>query len=534
MLPGEAPHALALHGAVSLAAPSEVDALAHAALANGWLRIDVPSPARAARGSLAEHVEAAIDARLAARGAPPPGASCAESMDAALSDQLFRARLAGQKGLLLVVGSLAPVAVHGCLDPRDGETLAWLASATRDRPVSLVLSADAREHRAYGPSVPLTSLLAIRAPVDEPREVAAEDDDGAMLERVDALEATTGARPLAEVERVFVEAYAPLVEHASQGSLPERAAAAVARWAAGFAKSYTEAHPAFRVTHKRPPMVLDLPRLAAKIARLHGARAVELVLVDALRFDLGERVTAQMSAALEGRATLAERLLLWAALPTTTTTQLVTFAGGLDALLAGADEPDAALVARSERAAALRRVRVAGRDVFKLDAIEARLAEPGLDHVALDAACRRAADALAKHVAQRAERTLVVVFGDHGFKLDASQRPLTSSQGGASPEEVLVPAYAWLVGGVHLRARAATVRRTHRTSQAEGCSSWGRSSERSRPACSGCRSPGPGRHTLLSSPLSNSCTPENRARCRRRRSGRRRSSCNPCRHSLPC
>jgi hypothetical protein len=43
------------------------------------------------------------------------------------------------------------------------------------------------------------------------------------------------------------------------------------------------------------------------------------------------------------------------------------------------------------------------------------------------------------------------VFGDHGFKLDPLDADSTTSakSGGASPEEVLVPAFAWLVGGVH-------------------------------------------------------------------------------------
>ena len=48
------------------------------------------------------------------------------------------------------------------------------------------------------------------------------------------------------------------------------------------------------------------------------------------------------------------------------------------------------------------------------------------------------------------ERTLLVVFGDHGFVVDntaSSSGP--ARQGGASPEEVLVPGFAWLLGGVH-------------------------------------------------------------------------------------
>jgi hypothetical protein len=47
-------------------------------------------------------------------------------------------------------------------------------------------------------------------------------------------------------------------------------------------------------------------------------------------------------------------------------------------------------------------------------------------------------------------KTLVFVFGDHGFVLDPLDGGTTRGRsGGASPEEVLVPAFAWLVGSVH-------------------------------------------------------------------------------------
>ena len=49
-------------------------------------------------------------------------------------------------------------------------------------------------------------------------------------------------------------------------------------------------------------------------------------------------------------------------------------------------------------------------------------------------------------------RTLLFLFGDHGFRLPASPDGRSTgpaTQGGTSPEEVLVPGQAWLVGGVH-------------------------------------------------------------------------------------
>jgi hypothetical protein len=53
---------------------------------------------------------------------------------------------------------------------------------------------------------------------------------------------------------------------------------------------------------------------------------------------------------------------------------------------------------------------------------------------------------IARHAAQLAPRTLLFVFGDHGFTIDAHG---TIRHGGASPEEVLVPGYALLLGEVH-------------------------------------------------------------------------------------
>ena len=56
------------------------------------------------------------------------------------------------------------------------------------------------------------------------------------------------------------------------------------------------------------------------------------------------------------------------------------------------------------------------------------------------------ADVIARHAETLAPYTLLFVFGDHGFTID---RHGTTHQGGASPEEVLVGAFALLVGDVH-------------------------------------------------------------------------------------
>ena len=53
---------------------------------------------------------------------------------------------------------------------------------------------------------------------------------------------------------------------------------------------------------------------------------------------------------------------------------------------------------------------------------------------------------VARHSDHLPPRTLLVVFGDHGFALDERG---AACQGGASPEEVLVPAFAFLTGETH-------------------------------------------------------------------------------------
>ena len=106
---------------------------------------------------------------------------------------------------------------------------------------------------------------------------------------------------------------------------------------------------------------------------------------------------------------------------------------------------------RGRSASTLRRIRTGNRELFKLDLIEARLSEPGGPLAErLDNLGQELGDALAVALGRMPPRTLVAVFGDHGFCLEASDTGTTAlRQGGASPEEVLVPGFAWLVGQTH-------------------------------------------------------------------------------------
>lgn len=199
-------------------------------------------------------------------------------------------------------------------------------------------------------------------------------------------------------------------------------------------------------------MVLDIPEAAQRLARLHGARNVQLVLVDAMRFDLGVRIENHLVNALGQQAALTDRFLLWSALPTTTSQQLELIGRGAEGLKEGDIHTETpVLVARGRQASTLRRIRAGNRELLKLDLVEARLGEPGgplaqrLDQLALEVS-----EALASAFTKMAPRTLVAVFGDHGFCLDPTEFGSSAMrQGNASPDEVLVPGFAWLVGQTH-------------------------------------------------------------------------------------
>jgi hypothetical protein len=266
------------------------------------------------------------------------------------------------------------------------------------------------------------------------------------------LEVARGPKPLTIIERLFMSRYIPLLEAVARGEADEAAGKTAEQWAENFARSYTEGFSALKVTGKRPRMVLDAPQIGSQIARLHGAKSTQLVLVDAMRFDLGVRIHDRMRDALTSQATCTERLLLWSALPTTTPVQLDLLAHGPEGLAsrgAPSEREEAGL--RGRTSATIRRIKVGNRDIYKLDSVEAHLRESGpalperLDEIADDVAA-----SLAVHARTLAPRTLMFVFGDHGFRMEPCEGgTLSGTSGGASPEEVLVPAFAWLIGDVH-------------------------------------------------------------------------------------
>jgi len=266
------------------------------------------------------------------------------------------------------------------------------------------------------------------------------------------LDQARGPRPLAAVEQLYVNAYVPLYDAAVRGIADPAAFEVLETWSSSFAKSYREAFDALRLRGKRPMMVLDVADAAHRLGRLHGARSVQLVLVDGLRFDLGLRLEARMRMQLGQQAAMTERLLLWSALPSNTATQLELLGRGPEGLKNYEPPSETnAFVSHGRAAATLRRVRTGSRDVMKLDMVSARLAEPGIGSPeGLDELADDVAAALSTALLKFAPRTMAVVFGDHGFIADRSQNWSNPTRhGGSSPEEVLVPAFAWLVGATH-------------------------------------------------------------------------------------
>ncbi|MCH2108968.1 MAG: hypothetical protein MK135_06535, partial [Polyangiaceae bacterium] len=144
------------------------------------------------------------------------------------------------------------------------------------------------------------------------------------------LEAAQGPKPLSVIERHFVTEYTRLREARRRGWADERVDGLLNSWSGDFEQSYSGAFDSLRVRGKRPTMVLDIPDVAARFARLQGARRTHLLMVDSLRFDLGLMVQDRLRGQID--AALTERLLLWSALPSVTSYQLELIGQGASGL----------------------------------------------------------------------------------------------------------------------------------------------------------------------------------------------------------
>jgi hypothetical protein len=476
-------------GTVRFARTDERDAACRSLERAGLIVVELEGIGPSVRGRLGETIDLAIERELGARGMVGRGlvnselAGAPATSDDALSDQLHRARRGGAQGIAIVLGPLrAATGALGAIEPQDCAALRSLARATEERPLFLLL--DDRDARTGGYAEPMALqqilagerakvvVVASRAPSDvaleDPSEAppvaaaamvsesatptpvvraAGTDRDEPWRTWTLQLTAARGPQPLAALEKLFADSYVPLNGAIASGLDDPRARSAHDEFRNTFIKSYTDAFATFAATTKRPRMVLDVHDLANRIARLHGARSTRWLLVDGMRWDLSRLVAERVTARLGSRAVLADDLLLWSALPTTTMRQLETIARGVEALRVPDElEPDAE-PPRGRTAEYIRRLRVGPREIHKLDLVESRLsAARGTVMRALPEIADATADVVARHAESLAPHTLLFVFGDHGFAIDRSG---TAHQGGASPEEVLVGSFALLVGDVH-------------------------------------------------------------------------------------
>lgn len=310
-------------------------------------------------------------------------------------------------------------------------------------------------------------LTVAEAPVVTPATVAEPTVEGAPALRpelkktiaaetfgwVRELEATRGPKPLSAIERLFHSAYLPLQRAVNLGEAPENASAMLEEWSTSFAKSYKEAFEALKLRGRRPLMVMDLPEAAHRLARLHGVRHVQLLLVDGMGYELGQRINQRLHTVLAQRAACAEKVMLWSGLPATTATQLELLGRGQNALREFTGEIDEEVVVNRGRTAnTIRRIRTGHRELYKLDLVEAMLVGMG-DKIEsrMDEIVDAVAPVIASHIAQQPTGTLVMVFGDHGFVFETDEQGNTVrvAEPTGRVEEVLTPAFAWLAGSVH-------------------------------------------------------------------------------------
>lgn len=306
--------------------------------------------------------------------------------------------------------------------------------------------ADAAERLPPPDEAPLTEQVPLTDQAPPPSPHATARSAGSSLPWrtwSNALAGARGPQPPSAFERLFVESYAPLANAIARGLDDPRAVRAYEDFRRAFERSYSDAFAAFGATNRRPRLVMDAYDVAMREARLAGARGAQVLVVDSMRFDLGCMVRDGLARELAGVATLTSEALLWSALPTTSTRQLETLARGLDALRDPGHDDELSASLRGRAAEVVRRLRVGSRELFKLDLVPALLDCARAPAEALEGVAGRVAEAIARHVSTLPPHTLLLVVGDHGFTLD---RRGVVRAGGASPEEVLVPAFTWLVG----------------------------------------------------------------------------------------
>ena len=262
-----------------------------------------------------------------------------------------------------------------------------------------------------------------------------------------------GPKTHASVERAFLTSYLPLSREAAAGRATPEAISALEVWAEGFAQSYAAAFKTLGLRGKRPRMVRDVIELGIAWLNQLRARQCQLLLIDGMRFDLGQRLNEQLERRLAGRAICPEQTLLWAALPSNAESQQLGVSGASRRANLERRRP----APTDDPTPRIEGLRVGPRELFRLEQVGVDLAQPGeCEAERLERLAASLADTVAPWMQAQPADTLVVVFGDHGFHWQAAANGTSPARrGGALPEQVLVPASGWLLGQVAARPRIA-------------------------------------------------------------------------------
>jgi len=302
------------------------------------------------------------------------------------------------------------------------------------------------ERPSVAPSPPERPAAAAVSPKLELEvEVVDEQEQRRYAAWAAQLQSMHGPKAHASVERAFVTAYLPLAREVAAGKAPREIRATVDTWAEGFAQSYAAAFKTMSSHARRPNMVRDVFDLGLRWLNQHHARHCQLLLVDAMRFDLGQRVNEAIERKLAGQAVCREQALLWAALPSNSEAQRIGDGAAARAARAAKNKTSAE---PAVEATGVQTLRLGSRELFRVDLLANDLAKPGeLEANRLERLAALLSDAIVPWMKTQPPDTLVLVFGDHGFYWQAGEQGTSPAQrGGALPEQVLVPASAWMLG----------------------------------------------------------------------------------------
>jgi hypothetical protein len=258
----------------------------------------------------------------------------------------------------------------------------------------------------------------------------------------------SGPKVHGSIEKAFITTYLPLLREVAAGVAPAEAAAGARKWAEGFAQGYASAFRQLGSRPRRPLMVKDVVDVGVRWLGQHHARQCQLLLVSAMRFDVGQRLNEEIEHRLGQAAVCADQCVLWTALPSNADAQQL-------------GEPSSVRRGRGESKptppAAIEPLRVGNRSLLKLEHLPSALTQAGEPEASrLERLARELADVIVPWMREQPPETLMVLFGDHGFHWHAHPGGTSAAQcGGALPEQVLVPASAWLLRENRQRARVA-------------------------------------------------------------------------------